>query len=262
MKQMTVGLTYDLKDTYLAMGYDQEDVAEFDSKESIDALEAAIQANGYKTRRIGSAIDLTEYLVRKQKKSVDFIFNICEGISGDQRESEVPLLCEMYGIPFTFSSSVLTAISLNKYLMKMLAKDHGIPTTPSAVITNLDELYGYFDDWAITFPAFIKPTFGGSSIGVNESSRCEDAKQLIQQAEILFERYQNLLVEPYLCGEEYTVGILGKGNDAKVVGSVNVKSKTNAIAYTYADKKDLEYVNYTDTQDPKAVICENLALNL
>lgn len=59
---MNIGLTYDLRSDYLALGYTEDETAEFDRDDTITAIESALQALGYKTERIGNARKLTEYL--------------------------------------------------------------------------------------------------------------------------------------------------------------------------------------------------------
>ncbi|MEO8884096.1 MAG: hypothetical protein ABI377_11900, partial [Devosia sp.] len=104
---MLIGMTYDLKDDYLAQGFSDEEAGEFDAAVTIDALEAAIVANGHTVERIGSIRALVTALAIGRRW--DLVFNIAEGVSGIAREAQVPALLEAYAIPFTFSTAdVLT----------------------------------------------------------------------------------------------------------------------------------------------------------
>src|SRR3546814_12211163 len=76
-------------------------LAEFDSPETIDALEHALTANGCRVDRIGHIRHLAQRLVAGE--SWDLVFNICEGIAGRNREAQVPALLEAYNIPYVFS---------------------------------------------------------------------------------------------------------------------------------------------------------------
>jgi hypothetical protein len=61
---MLIGLTYDLRDAYLAMGYGEEETAEFDREGTIAALEETLRALGHQTDRIGHAKQLAARLVK------------------------------------------------------------------------------------------------------------------------------------------------------------------------------------------------------
>lgn len=100
-----IGLVYDLRKDYLAQGYKEEDVAEFDSQETIDSLYNTISSLGYKTERIGNIRELCKRFVDKQRW--DLVFNIAEGLDGRCRESQVPCLLEAYGIGYTFSDPLV-----------------------------------------------------------------------------------------------------------------------------------------------------------
>ena len=60
---MTIGLTYDLRSEYLALGYTEDETAEFDRDDTIEAIESALQALGHRTERVGNAKQLAAALV-------------------------------------------------------------------------------------------------------------------------------------------------------------------------------------------------------
>ena len=82
---LRVGMTYDLREDYLAAGYGEEETAEFDSPATIAAIEQALAANGVAPVRIGNVRDLAQRLAAGERW--DFVFNICEGLSGAGREA-------------------------------------------------------------------------------------------------------------------------------------------------------------------------------
>jgi hypothetical protein len=107
--QMRVGLTYDLRDDYRALGGFSEDaLAEFDSPETIDALEHALRANGCRVERIGHIRSLARRLV--DGENWDLVFNIAEGVAGRNREAQVPALLEAYNIPYVFSDPLTLSV--------------------------------------------------------------------------------------------------------------------------------------------------------
>ncbi|MFN2437486.1 MAG: D-alanine--D-alanine ligase, partial [Desulfotignum sp.] len=108
---MLIGLTYDLRQDYLDMGYTELETAEFDSVETIEAIEQALLDLGHTPVRIGSGRQLTERLVQGERW--DLVFNIAEGLHGMGREAQVPAILELYQIPYTFSDPLVMSLSLH-----------------------------------------------------------------------------------------------------------------------------------------------------
>lgn len=87
---MLIGLTYDLREEYRVLGLSEEQLAEFDSAETIAQLQATLERLGHRVERIGNVRRLAERLVAGDRW--DLVFNICEGIAGRAREAQVPAL--------------------------------------------------------------------------------------------------------------------------------------------------------------------------
>src|SRR3954452_9380858 len=118
-----LGLTYNLKPA----GAEGDQFEEFDSVETIESLESAIRAAGHQPVRLGWGLEMLEAL---QRERVDGVFNIAEGVGGRGRESQVPTVLEMLGIPCTGSDALAIALTLDKALAKIVAKSAGIATAP------------------------------------------------------------------------------------------------------------------------------------
>ena len=213
---MRIGLTYNLKPAN-ATGDRYE---EFDSLETIEALEGALRSNGHETVRLGWGAELFDALNRT---TVDGVFNIAEGIGGRGRESQVPALLEMLGIPCTGSDPLAIGITLDKALAKLVVKAHGIPTAPWGPDARL--------------PAFVKPSCEGSSMGITAQSLCRTQAELEAAVERV-SQYGPVLVEEFLSGEEYTVGIV----DGEVIAAMQVlpREKSDAFVYSIEVKRDYE----------------------
>jgi len=123
---MKIGLTYDLKDDYRGLGLSEDQIAEFDSPETIQAIEGALQRIGFETCRIGNIFSLVRALASGD--TWDMVFNICEGLYGIGREAQVPGLLNAYRIPCTFSDPCILSLTLHKALAKRAVRDMGIPT--------------------------------------------------------------------------------------------------------------------------------------
>src|SRR5713226_8084934 len=128
---MRIGLTYNIKPE----GAAGDRYEEFDSLETIEALESALLACEHEPVRLGWGKEMLEKLAANG--GVDGVFNLAEGMGGRGRESQVPATLEMLGIPCTGSDPVAIGITLDKALAKLMAKAHGIATAPWVVAAPL-----------------------------------------------------------------------------------------------------------------------------
>jgi D-alanine-D-alanine ligase len=239
---MKVGLSFDLRSAYLAEGYSEEQVAEFDSDSTILALEGALRSLGHESVRIGHARELTRRLAAGERW--DLVFNIAEGLSGRNREAIVPCLLELYGVPYTFSDALVCATTLDKVVAKRLVKGDGIRTPRYAVVASEADLAAV----RLRYPLFAKPACEGTGKGVDSRSRIENRAQLREVCARLLARFkQPVLVEEYLPGREFTTGILGTGARARVLGTMTLDIRSDAPAsdYSYEVKEKCEeFVHY------------------
>jgi D-alanine-D-alanine ligase len=255
---MTIGLTFDLRSHYLNEGFTLEDSAEFDSQETVDSLVSTIQGLGYKVDVIGHIKELVKRLAKGIRW--DLVFNIAEGVSGYSREAQIPLLLEAYGIPCTFSDPLTLSICLHKGIAKRLFRDLNIPTAGFSIVESPSDI----DDISLPFPVFAKPVAEGTGKGISECSIINTGRELKDQCLSLLDRFhQPVLIERYLPGREYTVGITGTGSNAKVIGVLEVLLKENAEkgVYSYINKEECENrVIYQLARDDKAELAAFNAL--
>ncbi|RMF85495.1 MAG: D-alanine--D-alanine ligase [Nitrospirae bacterium] len=256
---MTIGLVYDLRAAYRDQDLSVEALAEFDSEETVEALEAALRGIGHRPERIGHGRDLARRLVGGERW--DLVFNIAEGVAGRSREAQVPALLELFDLPYTFSDPLTCAATLDKGVAKRLVAAAGVATAPFAVVHDLAEL----DRLELAYPLFAKPLAEGTGKGVDGDSRVRNEAALRPVVARLLERYrQPVLVEEYLPGREFTTSILGTGAAARVLGTLEVILSADAPHddYTFAVKEESErYVDYLPLYEPplrRAV--ESLAL--
>jgi D-alanine-D-alanine ligase len=260
---MHIGITYDLKAEYLAQGYSAEEVAEFDREETIDAIDRALQALGHRTTRVGSAPSLIARLAQGERW--DLVFNIAEGVRGNARESQVPAILDVFGIAYTFSDTLALAVCLDKRLAKHVVREHGVPTPDFVVLGDPDTVGSDLARANLAFPVFAKPIAEGTSRGVTGLSVVRHGAELQQLARELLARYrQPVLVERYLPGREFTVGIVGTGASAEAVGALEVHLYGDADAgvYSYDNKQLFEgRVRYSSATDPEAQRAIEVALD-
>jgi D-alanine-D-alanine ligase len=232
-----IGVTFDLRSDYLALGMGEEETAEFDSDVTIAAICSALEALGYLPVRIGGVRRLAERLAAGER--FDAVFNICEGLKGVAREAQAPALLEAYDIPYVFSDPLTLALALDKAMSKRIARQCGVPTADFAVIECPEDAGSV----KLPFPLFLKPVAEGSGKGVSARSCVHNHAALEKVAADLLHRFdQPVLVETYLPGREFTVGIVGTGAHARSLGVLEVLANGAAIpsAYGYEDKAFFE----------------------
>ncbi len=242
---MRIGLTYDLRQDYLARGFGLEETAEFDPPETIDGIAGSLERLGHDVERIGGARALIAALIDGRRW--DLVFNIAEGMFGLGREALVPCLLDEYQIPYTFSDPMVLALSLHKGMCKRVVRDAGLPTPPFLVVQSLRDL-GRFD---LEYPVFAKPVAEGTGKGISADSVIRDDRALRARcAELLARHAQPVLVEQYLPGREYTVGVVGTGDRARVVGALEVHFNPGVLpVYSYDTKAQyLDRVHYSQAQ--------------
>ncbi|MFH1655234.1 MAG: ATP-grasp domain-containing protein [Candidatus Omnitrophota bacterium] len=242
--QKTIGLTYDVKEDYQAQEGQPKDVyAEFDQKEAIDIIVSSLEELGYKVVRIGSAKNLLENI---DNLEVDIVFNLAEGLVGRNRESQVPILLEMKEIPYVGSDALTLSLTLDKIMAKKILISQGVPTPRfvefkdvKSIATNMDHL---------KFPLMVKPRNEGSSKGLDEGARVVNMNELKKRVGFVVNNYnQPALVEEFIRGTEFTVGIIGNEKpevlpivQVQIEGKLDLQDMFYTFARIQSDK--LEYV--------------------
>ncbi len=260
-KALHVGLTFDLADEHRASASNEEQLAEFDSEETIAGIERAIARVGHRTQRIGSIHSLVNALARGERW--DLVFNIAEGRYGAARESQVPALLDAYSIPYTFSDPLVLGIALHKAHAKAVARAAGVRTADYRLIESKEELGSN----GLGFPLFAKPVAEGTSKGISKDSIIENDRELRRVCHQLLERFaQPVLLETYLPGREFTVGVLGCCSNARCLGTLEVMLVGDADVgvYSYRNKKQfvgkVEYRWVSPDRDAIVKSVEGVAL--
>ncbi len=257
---MNIGMTYDLRADYLAAGYTEEETAEFDRPDTIDAIEGALQKLGHTTDRIGNVDSLVKRLASGQRW--DLVFNIAEGLYGFGREAVVPALLDAYRIPYTFSDPLMMSVTLHKGTAKRVVRDLGIATPYFAVVRRMEEAAAV----DLPYPLFAKPIAEGTGKGVTPVSKVTSPDQLQTVCRDLLATYnQPVLVETFLPGREFTVGIVGNGSKARSIGLIEVVLLENSEpdVYSYHNKEICEeVVEYRIADDPEAQEAVRVALEV
>jgi len=197
-----IGITYNLKKSSPSRNI-PDAFEEFDSPATIRAVANALESGGHRVIRLGWG---TEAIRKIKNTRPDFIFNLAEGFEGRNRESIMPAICELFGIPHTGSDAFTLALTLDKMQATTIVSCAGVKVPASVLIRPRENPVKL-----PPFPLFIKPALEGSSIGIRLSSRVEDRKALAKQLRRLWRTYgeKPVLAEHFIDGREFTVGVLG-----------------------------------------------------
>ncbi|MBM3150694.1 MAG: hypothetical protein FJZ96_00580 [Chloroflexi bacterium] len=184
--------------------------ADYDYIETIDHIRGAIETDGHQTIFIQADRNLPFAL---QESRPDICFNIAEGLGGDAREALTPALLELLQIPYTGSRVLTNAISLDKTLTKRIWRDRRLPVAPFQEFTFNDEPLR--PELIRHFPLFVKPAREGTGMGVDTRAIVNNETELRERVEYIIRMYnQPALVEVFLPGREFTVGVLGRRDAA------------------------------------------------
>lgn len=255
---MKVGITYDLRQDYLAAGFGREETAEFDRPDTIEAIQKTLRQLGYETDLIGNVRNLVRRLAAGDRW--DMVFNIAEGLKGFGREAQVPAALDAYGIPYTFSDPLVLSLTLHKGMTKRVVRDLGIPTPDFFVVETESDV----DLVDLRFPLFAKPVAEGTGKGISAASKIETKDELLPVCGRLMEEYaQPVLVETFLPGREFTVGIIGTGKGSMAIGVIEILLRGNAEpdAYSYCNKENYEnLIEYRLVDDAAAEMAKEVGL--
>ncbi|MEM9490539.1 MAG: D-alanine--D-alanine ligase, partial [Myxococcota bacterium] len=117
---MKVAFTHNLRLT------DSEQEAEFDTAETVDAIAAAIESAGHEVEKLEVSGPASNLLERLENIDPDIIFNTAEGGGGRMREAFYPALFEELSVPYTGSDAYTMALTLDKWLTKLVVAQHGV----------------------------------------------------------------------------------------------------------------------------------------
>lgn len=258
-----VGITYDLKSDWQRSGDDPIDAAaELDGDKTIQCLKTALEAGGHKVVLIGGACQLIDRKGRGDLK-VDIVFNISEGFKGRNRESQVPALLDLYNILFAGADALTLGVTLDKVMAKKCFIAEGIPTARYFKANLEDDL---LELNSIGFPLFVKTLHEGTSKGITQASRVENFEQLKIQVEHICHHYkQPALVEEFIKGTEFTVGVIGNNPPvAMPVVQYAIAGKTalgnEFYSYRHVAEKLVEHICPAPIDEKLATQLQDLAV--
>ncbi|MCD6576672.1 MAG: ATP-grasp domain-containing protein [Anaerolineaceae bacterium] len=170
----------------------------------IKCISSAIEGMGHEVECIEANNELEENLLEINPQ---IVFNRSIGIDDKSKLAFAPSLLDKLSIPYTGSNGKVCISAFNKNIAKHILQEAGIPTPKSYLIADLDEIQ--IPD-SLSFPLFIKPVKGGCSRGIYKQNLVFSKESCMRVAKTTIEQsHQPALIEEFLTGREFTVGILG-----------------------------------------------------
>lgn len=237
---LKVGLTYNLRRDVPTPN--EDDQAEYDDFETVSQIKTALEAAGCKVLLMEATSEIVSTL---QTENIDIVFNFAEGLKGRGREAHIPALLNLLSIPFTGSDETTLAVALDKALAKIIVGHENVRTPNFQLFFSKNDKLKK----SLKFPLIVKPNAEGSSKGIIDNSVVTGHDELISIVERVIDLYkQPALVEEYIEGREFTVGILGNGDSLEVlpIMEVHFDKPGSKGFYSYRVKKHSnEFVAYT-----------------
>ncbi len=173
-------------------------------RNTVHDVEEALLENGHTTTLVQASSQLLSQL--EEIEPPDLLFNLSTGLLDKRSQANMVGLLEMTGFPILGSGLISHVVGLHKEITKSLLTAHGIRTARFQLIGDEEEaIRGDFK-----YPLIVKPEHEGSGVGVTESSFVKTPAQLKRAiTEKVAVHDQVLLVEEFLPGREFTVGVIG-----------------------------------------------------
>ncbi|RTE83466.1 hypothetical protein BHE90_001927 [Fusarium euwallaceae] len=219
--RLTVAFIYDGRADYSTHGYSLNECAELDDDPTIHGITAAFEHLRYRVVLVPGVKALVKHLAADEHKNWDVVFNYSHGLHATSRESQVAALLEEYRIPFTFSDAATLALCSDKAKTKMVLDHYRLPTSPYIVVPRFGNSFDYSEvDKQLSYPLIVKPTSSSSCYGITCANKILGPQALQHEVEKLRPQFmdQEILLENFLSGREFTVALAGTGDDARVLG--------------------------------------------
>lgn len=205
----TAAVLYNDDSEMLPYGNAQDRIAWEGANLQAQAVAAALLRAGVETVEVPTGPCVADLAGRLAKLRPDFVFNGCESFAGDSRmESAVASLLDLLGLPYTGNCPLTLALAQDKALAKEILRSRGLPVARWAVLTRADDPLPS----DLTPPLFVKTRFEDASHGISACNVClTTAEARLCAAGLMRAWWQDCLVEEFLPGREFNVGVLFDG---------------------------------------------------
>ncbi|MCV0393151.1 MAG: M20/M25/M40 family metallo-hydrolase [Nitrosopumilus sp.] len=213
------------------------------SSKAVERVARALEKGGHTVKVIEGDIHLADELKEFMPKVVagetpGMVFNMAYGIQGQNRYTHVPAMMEMLGIPYIGSGPAGHAIVQDKVMTKIILQKNNIPTPGFWVFRTPEDIH---DD--LVFPVIVKPKLESTSMGMEVVDNWDDLRKAVK---VQIEKFQqDILVEQFISGREFAVGVLGNNPNIDILPIVEINLDTPDQIQTISDKKKAGGVDKT-----------------
>ncbi|MGQ1786100.1 MULTISPECIES: ATP-grasp domain-containing protein [unclassified Saccharicrinis] len=208
---------------------------EFYSEANVKRVAESLEKAGHNVHILDGNMYIIERLQHYMPRVIDgehmgMVFNMAYGIQGESRYTHIPSMLEMLGIPYVGSTPSGHALALDKVMTKIVWQNHRLPTPDFWVFSSVED-----DFSTVHYPVIVKPKMESVSFGLKVVYNQEDLKEAVNF--IVTEFQQQALVEEFIRGREFCVGLLGNNPvEAFPVLEIDLEGDPDAIQ-TVGDKK-------------------------
>ena len=202
---------------------------------TVRKVETALEEGGHNVEIIDGNMMVIEQLQHFMPRVIEgdnpgMVFNMAYGIQGESRYTHIPSMLEMLGIPYVGSNPSGHALALDKIITKIILQKHDLPTAEFWVFGSPDD-----DVSAVPYPAIVKPKMESVSFGLRVAHDASELKEAVKT--IIDEYQQQALVEKFIRGREFAVGLIGNNPvEAFPVLEIDLDNDPDAIQ-TVKDKR-------------------------
>jgi len=209
---------------------------EFYNEKTVHKVASSLEKAGHNVAILDGNKQIIERLENfmprvMEGEQMGMVFNMAYGIQGESRYTHIPSMLEMLGLPYVGSSPSGHALALDKVLTKIIWKNNQLPTPDFWVFNSASD-----DMSGVKFPVIVKPKMESVSFGLKVVYTIPELKEAV--AFIIQEFDQQALVEQFIRGREFAVGILGNGA-AEIFPVLEIDLEGNPDAIQTADNKKL-----------------------
>lgn len=227
---LRMALCWDAKEPLKAAGHPRDQIGLLSSSKTMAMIHSGLIELVDSIEMIPSGVELGRLLATGHRWTL--VFNYASGVAGRSRTALVPGICELFRQPYTFSDPLTSAVCRDKGMAKRLVRDAGVPTAPFEVAEKADASIAT----TLDAPWFVKPIAEGNSTGVTVQSVVDHCDDLVATIGEYIKRFrQPVLVEEYLPGREFTVGIVGTGERSEILGVMEVDYSYGVETAAYSE---------------------------
>lgn len=181
-------------------------------KETFQIIQNAIEQKGYECDIFGGVPALLNALNQKESFNDTIFLNLSDGMDQNYSRVQIPILCELLGVPYSGGNAFGVALTTNKYYTKVAVEKLGIKTPSAILVTHLN-----FPDKltlrTLQYPVLVKPNTEGSSVGITDKSICKTEHEVLSILNEMLALFDELLVEEFIEGYDVTNFVIGNKNN-------------------------------------------------